>query len=111
MSDFAYVPSYSTEVTDEYAELTAQFGMGYKQTAPDGINPVKEVWRLQFSEIPLDRGEAIRAFLRTKVGSTFTWTPPGSTEKRWRRIGEVSMPRSGPTTVNLTCTFEQAFGP
>ena len=111
MSDFTYVPSYATPVEDEYRELTAQFGGGYAQTAPDGINPVSEVWSLQFNEIPLARGEAIRAFLRTKVGTSFTWTPPGGSETRFRRVGSVTMPRTGPTTVNLTCTFRQWFGP
>lgn len=111
MSDFTYTPSYATPVTDKFRELEARFGGGYVQTAPDGLNAVAEVWSLQFEAIPLARGEAIRAFLRSKVGASFTWTPPGGSEKRFRRIGEVTMPRSGPTTVNLTCTFEEWFGP
>lgn len=110
MSDFNYIPSYQSEVSDEYAVDLAQFGDGYVATAPDGINPVKEVWRLRFDNIKLVDGEAIRAFLKTKAGLSFTWTPPGGTEKRWRHIGGVNMPRIGSAVVNLTCVFEEYFG-
>lgn len=110
MSDFTYVPSYTSDVTDQYAVSRADFGDGYVATAPDGINAVKEVWRLLFENAKLTDGNAIRAFLKGKAGATFTWTPPGGSEKRWRLLGDVAMPRTGPTTVNLTCTFEESFG-
>jgi phage-related protein len=111
MSDFNYVPSYGSEVTDEYRTLVAQFGGAYKQEAPDGINPVRDVWRLVFDNITRTDGEAIRDFLRGKCGQAFTWTPPGGTEAKYKLRGEVSMPFTGGSTVSLTFVLERHFGP
>lgn len=110
MSDFTWTPSYTSDVTDQYSVDRAEYGDGYVATAANGINPVKQVWRLVFDPCKLDVGNAIRAFLRSKAAKSFTWTPPGEAEKRWRLVGDVSMPRTGPATVTLTCVFEEAFG-
>lgn len=110
MSDFNWTPSYRTEVEDQYAVKEARFGDGYRQTSPDGVNPVAEVWNLVFENIPLATGQAIRAFLKGKAGTSFTWTNPDGVEKRYTLRGAVAMPRVGPTTVNLSCTFEEFFG-
>jgi phage-related protein len=109
MSDLNYVASYGTELMDQPRVQRAEFGDGYVAEAPDGINPVKEVWNVLFDTISLADGEAIRAFLRTKTGSTFTWTNPNGVEKRYRQAGELKMPRKGPNTVSLTVVFEEAF--
>lgn len=110
MSDFAYNPSYKTAVTDEYAVDRGDYGDGYVVTAPHGINPVKEVWRLVYQDIPRTTGDAIRTFLKGKAGQSFTWTPPGASEKRWRQVGHVEMPFEGPSVVTLTVVFEEVFG-
>jgi phage-related protein len=111
MSDFNYKPSYGSDVTDEYRTQRAQFGGGYVQESPDGINPVRDIWRLVFENIPRATGDAIRTFLKSKCGLAFTWTPPGGTEANYKLRGEVNMPFTGGDTVNLTCTFERHFGP
>lgn len=110
MSDFTHIPSYKASVSDEYAVDRAEFGDGYVVTAPHGLNPVKETWRLVFENISRAQGEAIRTFLRGKAGQSFTWTPPGATEKRWRQLGSVTMPFEGPAVVTLQVDFEEAFG-
>ncbi len=111
MSDFNYVPSYGTDVTDEYRTLVAQFGGGYKQEAADGINAVRDVWRVVFENIPRTDGEAIRTFLRGKCGQPFTWTPPGGMEAKYKLRGEVTMPFTGGVTVNVSFLLERHFGP
>lgn len=111
MSDFTYVPSYQTAVVDEHKTLVAQFGNGYKQESPDGINPVREVWRMVFDNITRTDGDAIRAFFRARVGQPFTWTPPGGSEGKYKLRGEVTMPFQGPTVVSLSFVLEQHFGP
>jgi phage-related protein len=110
MSDFNYVPSYRSDVTDQFRILRAQFGDGYAAMAPEGVNPVSEVWKLVFDQITVAEGEAIRSFLRGKIGQSFTWTNPNGVEKRYTVVGEVTMPRTGPSSVSLTCTFEEWFG-
>jgi phage-related protein len=110
MSDFTYIPSYKTSVSDEYAVDRAEFGDGYVVTAPHGLNPVKETWRLVFENIARTQGDAIRTFLKSRAGQSFTWTPPGAAEKRWRQIGSVSMPFEGPAVVTLQVDLEEVFG-
>lgn len=110
MSDFNYIPSYKSSVSDAYAVDRAEFGDGYVLTAPNGINPVREVWRLVFDSIKRTDGDAIRAFLKSKAGRSFSWTPPGGAEKRWRQAGDVEMPFEGPSVVTLHVVFEEAFG-
>lgn len=110
MSDFAYVPSYRTDVTDEYKTLKVEFGDGYSQEGPDGINPVREVWALRFDNIPLATGQAIRAFFKARTGQSFTWTNPDGVEKRYKLRGNVTTPREGPAVVTLNCIIAEHFG-
>jgi phage-related protein len=109
MSDFTYRPSFTTSGTDEFKELVAEFGDGYKQTAPDGINPVREVWNLVFDPITTADIETIRAFFRARVGQTFTWTNPSGVEKRYRRTGSVNWDLAA-ITGRLQVTLEESFG-
>lgn len=110
MSDFIFVPSYDTSGSDKFAELTSQFGDGYVQSMPDGLNPVLESWKLFFDGITVAEMEEIRTFFRERAGQTFTWTRPGGTEKRYRRTGEVEWRRVGPTCAELSVTIEESFG-
>lgn len=109
MSDFNYKPSYTTGGSDKYAELVGKFGDGYQQTTPDGINAVAETWNLVFDPISAADIEAIRTFMRTKVGLKFTWTNPNGVEKYYRRVGEVVWTRNGPAGT-LNVSLEEAFG-
>lgn len=110
MSDFNYVPSYQTDGSDQFSELEAKFGDGYRQVSPDGINPVAERWNLVFDTVPTATAEAIRTFLRSHAGQSFTWTNPSSVEKRYIRTGEVSFVPAGPGHYSLRFTIEEFFG-
>ena len=109
-SELAYEPSYGTEVSDQFAVDSAELGDGYEASAPAGINATREVWRLVYDRISLTNANAIRAFLATKVGASFTWTPPGGTEKRFKLLGEVSARRVGPSTCDMSFTLREHFG-
>jgi phage-related protein len=111
MSDFTYTPSYQSRVEEEHRTVAAQFGGGYMQEAPDGINPVREVWSVGFDNIPRATGDDIRAFFRARVGQPFTWTPPGGSEGKYKLRGNVSMVFTGGTTVSLAFVLAQHFGP
>jgi phage-related protein len=110
MSDFNYVPSYTTGGSDKYAELESRFGDGYVQSIPDGINPVAETINLVFDPIVDADIEAIRAFFRGKAGQTFTWTnPKTAVEKRYRRKGEVNFTYGG-LAGTLNVSIEESHG-
>ena len=81
-------------------ELKAQYGNGFAQHAPDGLNTSVDVWELIYK--PLDAVNitapetspdltVIQDFLST-VGTSewFTWTPfAETTSKKWRRVAST----------------------
>jgi phage-related protein len=108
MSDFIYQPAYGASVAKEPRVLTAQYGDGYEQRVGDGINTVRQIWRLNFSATQADI-TAIDAFLTAKGGvDSFTWTPSGESEIRvkctdWNRA------RTAPRAGTISATFTQVF--
>ena len=74
-----------SQMGQTHRNLAAQFGDGYLQIAPDGLNSVIDNWELRFA--PLEGADltTMNAFLLL-VGTTewFTWTPLGEViEKKW----------------------------
>lgn len=60
--------------------IVAQFGDGYAQRRPAGINTQNRDWSLAMQSVLPNDAEAILAFLEARNGvDVFNWTPPGST--------------------------------
>ena len=89
MSEFHWKPDNGATIEEDLRVRATQFGDGYEQTAPDGLNPIAVKFSLSFTRSP-DIVAQILAFLRSKSGGqTFTFTPPGGSEirvkcRRWR---------------------------
>jgi phage-related protein len=68
-----------------YRVLKAQFGNGYEQTAPDGLNYSVESWDVKYENITLADRTTLIAMLES-VGSfnTISWTPPNGTAKLYK---------------------------
>lgn len=87
--------------------LTAQFGDGYGQDSPDGLNAIMQVWNLRYEDRYAYEVRAIRDFLVARK----------ATEKfQWRsRLGEVitvkcrewDVEPAKKDRLTLTVTFEQ----
>lgn len=79
MADFTYI----ADAVDESADIKVnkvQFGDGYIQDLPKGINNALRVWDVVFADRSLADANAIRDFFVLKAGSTrFTWRPQGFT--------------------------------
>ena len=60
--------------------LESQFGDGYRQRGPDGINVSQRTW--QVSTLALDGTSytEVATFLEDNAGGFFDWTPPLSSE-------------------------------
>lgn len=74
-----------SQMKQKHRNLTAQFGDGYLQTAPDGLNSIIDSWELRFA--PLEGADltTMNRFLLL-VGTTewFIWAPfEEITEKKW----------------------------
>lgn len=65
---------------------SCQFGDGYKQTAPDGINFIDERWSLTYSNLTSTTRTTIVNAIQTAMSTDYiSWTPVGETvAKKWR---------------------------
>lgn len=76
---FTYVPDRDFSKSTKPRVLLYQFGDGYAQRTPDGINNMVGTFNLVFTNRSNIEADAILAFLEANKGSDyFTWTPPGS---------------------------------
>ena len=76
--------------------IKANFGDGYMQTAPDGLNPSPLTASLAWNLLTQAQQEAIDAFYRAHIGVTFYYTLPDETAPRkWQA-------QSGRRTQNAT---------
>jgi len=87
----------------------AQFGDGYAQRVPDGINPLSRSWPIQWKG-PKDTAFAIRDFLRDHIGMSFLWTAPGDTQQAYTCDSWTLADDGGPI-YTITGTFEQFNSP
>lgn len=68
--------------------LTARFGDGYFQSAPDGINSIYEEWDIAWEYLTsTERDTVVTALLSVAATDYLTWTAPGnSTEGKYQLI-------------------------
>ena len=107
-------PSVGSEPNNEVRVLTAQFGDGYRQTAPDGLNARRLVWRLRWNRVTKVWADQIVDFLNARQGSEiFEWTPPGEAVAKQFRCSTWTppIPRTGADVFDVRATFEEAFDP
>ena len=94
-----------------YRVNVADFGDGYAQAVPDGLNTRMESWDLSFDDYPVSDITTITSFLDARGGyQSFYWTPPDElTPKLWRQDGEYNVSYNGPTTRTLTVTIKRVY--
>ena len=76
---------------DKFTVAKAQFGDGFSQVVPLGINPVRQEWDVTVSAYKTDI-KTIRDFLRDHIGQSFFWTPPLEDEPGYYRCDDGSQP-------------------
>ena len=86
--------------------IRCQFGDGYAQTRPDGINNLVDEWDLTFEALNSSERSSMQTFLDT-IGAWdyFTWTPVGETvSKKFKVVdGYTESPQSGDLyTISFT---------
>lgn len=105
---FIWKPTSTGGSTIKDVVHRVQFGDGYRQVAPDGINPRSRNYQLTFTGM-LATIEQIIAFLDTHVGRSFLWqSPRGLLLFECTAQGE---PFPSGLTYSVTATFEQTFQP
>lgn len=77
MQRLTLIPTYSTAAQSDQRILAMDFGDGYKQRAPDGINANRLAFDLEFGEVTSAKASAVKAFIEQHGAITpFIWTPP-----------------------------------
>jgi phage-related protein len=91
--------------------LSARFGDGYSQEAPDGTNYKYDEWSLSFENLTTTDRATMWAALDAVGGwDYFTWTPPGGVAAKWKVTsdGVQERPVSG-DMYSLSFTLRQIF--
>ena len=106
------VPSQSSQRTTMFRTLSTQFGDGYKEDAPDGINYKIDTWNLNFENLTNSDTSNVKTFFDS-VGSysTFTWQAPGDTSsKTWKLDARgYSLTAQSGNIYSISSTIYQVF--
>lgn len=102
-------PDRNSTRTKEDKVLRADFGDGYAQTAPDGINNYTVKWDLSFANYPAEDVDAITNFLDARGSNeSFYWTEPFSdTPTLWKQVGPYKVSYPAGLAKTLTVTIQQ----
>ena len=110
MDTFTWYHNANPSGTVKFRTLSARFGDGYEQTAPDGINNKLESWPLTFEGTSASI-TPIKTFLESKLGTrSFLWTPPLGTQGMYKCKTLSVVPKGG-DNYEISATFEQSFQP
>lgn len=100
--------SPGTKFAPEIKTREADFGDGYTQSAPDGLNHIREVVTLQWSVLTPDQAKEIYDWLKARGGyQPFKYDVDEGEVKNWT-CKEFTRSRETPYTV--TATFREYFG-
>lgn len=101
-------PSPGTRNKPELKILKAEFGDGYTQTTPDGLNHIRAVYSLSWEVLTPAQAASMESFMERHLGTkAFLYQPAGRpapmlfTCEEWeRKMG---------TPEEFTATFRQSF--
>lgn len=103
-------PSVGASTEPKISLFENEFGDGYTQRSPKGLNHVRETAELKFELLTASQSVAVRAFLQERGGyKPFLYTLPGETTplrficKKWKRAFEEG------DLQTITLTLEQDF--
>lgn len=85
----------STDYDVSLRGLRAGYG-GVEETAPDGINPDQQEWRVETIDLDAAAFANVRAFLRNQAGRSFLWQLPPSDAQ--------ADPQPEPETIKVICS-------
>lgn len=91
--------------------LSAQFGDGYSQEAPDGTNSKFDTWNITYENLDSTERTTVLAALDAVGGSDYlTWTPTGETvSKRFKLTDGYSETWVSGTHSSISFEMRQVF--
>lgn len=103
--------SQSSSKETKASILVAQYGDGYEQRIPNGINYAKQIWNIQWDNVTNTEISTIEtAIANTRYGADyFTWTPFNSySVLKFKYMGHKTSYMSG-NIGNVQLTMQQVF--
>lgn len=109
MPTFTWTPDQGASRTKKPRINKTQFGDGYAQVVPEGVNTIAETWNISFTLRRKGEIQSIDSFLSTMNGvSKFTWTTPfGDTLEFVCEEWQADI--SHDYDSSLTATFQQRY--
>ena len=104
------VPSVGSDRTVTPDVRVLNFGDGYQQRVPNGLNHMRQVWNLQWSRLTYDQANEIEDFFKARGGhESFTWTPPKESVGLKFRCTNWSRKPLVDGGDQITAQFQQVF--
>ena len=89
--------------------LTVQFGDGYAQTVPDGLNTSPVMFEAAWANLYNADARNILAFFRAHVAQVFIWQSPGDTAARRWQVKKWTWGFPSAATMSVNASFEEHF--
>lgn len=95
----------------EFKILSAVYGDGYEQRAPDGLNYERDSWNVVWENVTTAELGTIMTALRATQGVDYiNWTAPGdSVQKKWVVQGKIGRSAKSGGIYTVSCTLKQVF--
>lgn len=112
-----YIPdipaSYSPSVEPEFNVDRVQFGDGFEQRRPAGLNSTTESWEVSWNNLSEDKYWEIYNFLKSRKGVyAFLWQPPWEGAARpWVCTNLSSVRPTAPYCGSVTATLREDHNP
>jgi phage-related protein len=104
-------PTAGMQDKPELKILKTEFGDGYSQPTPNGINHIRRVVTLEFGLLEPDEKDTIVDFLTAQSGTApFLYTIPGSASPTRFTCDDWQTTALGASLFNVAATFRQDFG-
>lgn len=103
--------SQSSQSMTKFRVLSAQFGNGYEQTKPDGINNKVQEWSITWEAlIESEKTTVINALNSAGASEILLWTPPGGSASKFRMTTDgYSISYRAGEVYNISCNLKQVF--
>ncbi len=110
LPDIGREPDYGLNAAPTFRVLRAQFGDGYEQRSPDGLNSVRRSWTVTWSVIGAEEKDALMSFL-TQMGGvqSFFWTMPDTLEMVRVTCDDPTATYDSFSNHTVTGTFREVF--
>jgi phage-related protein len=107
----ARLPDVDPDFSEQPNVYVAQFGDGYSQRSPQGLNHIDATMRLTWGMLSYADEDAIRAFFRERGGwKPFWYGLPGDVLWRWRCVAWGGGERFNPFR-RINAEFQRVFDP